>query len=316
MERLFSNAQMEGNKMNSQNYRLLFKLPAVQKRAKTFTLTIVCIASAFAVTAHAQTNAPAVSGFNGKLDYAGGNMDSHEGNVFDASFTLPVTHQTGFQADGLYSRVSDFNFYGGGGHVFWRDPNIGLLGLTGGYLYRTGVDTYQVGAEGEYYLGRFTFGAFAGVGSINYANPAPFIDTNPTRFVGRISADYYPLNDLRIGASYTTAFRENLAKGELEYQTPIRGLALTAEVSGGSYGYHDYLFGIRYYFGGKKTLRDRQRQDDPPGLMRQILSGMGLYGAEFNHKGNEYLLAHPGSGSLGGGYGLGMFPIGSNPPPF
>ena len=253
-------------------------------------------------TALAQT-APAVSGLNGKLSYAGGNMDSSTGHNFDGSFTFPVTHQTGFQVDGLYSQISDLNFYGGAGHFFWRDPKIGLAGLTGGYLYRDGVYTYQAGAEGQYYLGRFTFGAFAGVGSIKYANPAPFIDTNPTRLVGRVSADYYPLNDLRVGASYTTAFRENLVSGELEYQTPIRGLALTAEVSTGDYGYHDCLFGIRYYFGGNKTLRDRHRQDDPPGLMPHILQGLGVYGAEFNHKGNEYIANNPGSGSLGGSGG-------------
>lgn len=271
-------------------------------------IAAICLLGVFSFLASAgmalaQTNLPAVSGFNGKLDYAGGNMDSHEGNIFDASLTLPVTHQTGFQADGLYSQISDVNFYGGAGHFFWRDPSMGLVGLTGGYLYRDGVDTFQAGAEGQYYLGRFTLGAFGGVGSINYANSAPFIDTNPIRFVGRISADYYPLDDLRIGASFTTAFGDNLAKGELEYQTPIRGLALTAEVSYGDYGYHDCLFGIRYYFGGKKSLRDRQRQDDPPGLVQQILQGLGVYGAELNHKGEEYLLTHPGSGGSFDSYG-------------
>ncbi len=271
-------------------------------------IVAICLLAPFSFlalmgTALAQTNLPAVSDFNGKLDYAGGNMDSSAGQIFDGSFTFPVTHQTGFQADGLYSQISDLNFYGGAGHLFWRDPSIGLIGLTGGYLYRDGVDTYQAGAEGQYYLGRFTFGAFGGLGSINYETPAPFIDSNPTRFVGRISADYYPVNDLRIGASYINAFRENMVKGELEYQTPIHGLALTAEVSCGDYGYHDYLFGIRYYFGGNKTLRDRQRQDDPPGLMQQILQGLGVYGAEFKHKGDEYIQANPGSGGLSDSYG-------------
>ena len=74
------------------------------------------------------------------------------------------------------------------------------------------------------------------------------------------------MDNLRAGVSYTTAFGDNLGKVELEYQTPIRGLALTAEASLGNHGYDDLLSGVRYYFGSNKSLRDRQRQDDPPRL--------------------------------------------------
>jgi len=95
---------------------------------------------------------PAVSEVNGKLSYAGGNMNSAEGHNFDGSIALPLTRQFGFQADGLYSRISDLDFGGGAGHLFWRDPKIGLLGVTGGYLGRAGVQTYQAGAEGEYII--------------------------------------------------------------------------------------------------------------------------------------------------------------------
>ena len=246
----------------------------------------------------AQTG-PAVSELNGQAAYAGGTMDASEGHNFDASITLPVTHLFGFQADAMYSHIGDGDFYGGAGHFFWRDPAVGLLGLTGGYLDRTGVDTFQLGAEGQYYLGPITFGFFGGVGQINYANPEPFIDTTPTRFIGRISADYYPVDDLRVGVSYTSAFEQILGRAELEYQTPIRGLALTAEASLGSHGYDDLLFGVRYYFGAKKNLRDRERQDAAPGLMHQILRGLGLYGAEFNQKGNAYLKSQGDSGNYG-----------------
>ena len=130
--------------------------------------------------------------------------------------------------------------------------------------------------------------------------------TNPTRFVGRVSTDYYPIDNLRVGASFTTAFHDNLAKGEIEYQTPINGLALTGEAALGNNGYDHWLLGVRYYFGGKKSLRDRQRQDDPRGLMPQILHSLGVYGAEFNRKENAYIAAHPSSSgnSGGGGYGL------------
>lgn len=230
-------------------------------------------------------------------------MNSAFGNNFDGSIAIPVFHQFGFQADGLYSKISNLSFYSGAGHFFWRDPQIGLLGITGGYLDRLGVDTYQVGVEGEYYWRRFTFGAFGGVGSISYKFPTPFINTNPIQPVGRISAGVYPIDNLLLSASYATEFHDNLVQGELEYQTPIRGLALTAEAAYGSHGYDHLLFGIRYYFGRDKSLIDRHRHDDPPGLVQQMLYGLGLYGAEYNRKENQYIDANPGSGNSGGGGG-------------
>ncbi|HEY5043222.1 MAG TPA: hypothetical protein VIK53_14605 [Verrucomicrobiae bacterium] len=260
---------------------------------------------------------PAVSEINGKVDYSGGNMNSAEGHNFSGSITLPISHQFGFQADALYSRISNLNFYGGAGHLFWRNPDYGLLGLTGGYLYRDGadtVDTFQAGAEGELYWRQFNFGFFGGLGSIDYQYSAPFIDTNPTRFIGRVSADYYPLENLRVGASFTSAFKDYFGKAEAEYQLPINGLALTGEVALGNHGYDHWLLGVRYYFGGKKTLRDRQRQDDPRGLMPQILQSLGVYGAEFNRKENAYIAAHPSSSGSSGGGDYGVITIEINNP--
>ena len=261
--------------------------------------------------------APAVSEINGQVDYAGGNMNSAEGHNFSGSLSLPIAHQFGFQGDALYSHISDLNFYGGAGHLFWRNPNTGLLGLTGGYLYRDGadsVDTFQAGVEGELYWRQFTFGFFGGIGSINYQYSAPFIDTNPTRFIGRVSADYYPVENLRVGASFTSAFKDNLLKGEIEWQTPINGLALTGEAAIGNNGYDHWLLGVRYYFGGNKSLRDRQRQDDPRGLMPQILHSLGVYGAEFSRKEIGYIAAHPSSSGNSGNGDYGSITISINAP--
>ncbi|HEY3760505.1 MAG TPA: hypothetical protein VGN23_02040 [Verrucomicrobiae bacterium] len=254
------------------------------------------------LTAESEDPTKAVSEINGKLTYAGGLMDGFAGQNFDGSVTIPIMHQFGFQADGLYSRISNLSFDGGAGHLFWRDPQIGLLGITGGYLYREGVDTYQVGVEGEYYWRRFTFSAFGGVGSIKYAQPVPFISTDPTRAIVRVSAGFYPVDNLLTKVSYTREFNNNLLEGNLEFQTPIRGLALTGEAAIGSHHYDQMLFGITYYFGRNKSLIDRHRQDDPPSMMQQILYGLGLYGADYTDKENQYIAANPGSGG-GGDYG-------------
>lgn len=231
----------------------------------------------------------AVEDINAKASYLGGWMDSAEGHNFDASISVPVLPEIGFQADALYSHIGSLDFYGGAGHLFWRDPEIGLLGVAGGYLSRSGVDTFQVGAEAEYYLGRISFGAFVGLGRITYSRPVPFIETQPTRFIGSIRADLYPVDDLRLGACYMSAFNNNLFKGDIEYQTPIAGLALVAEGAIGDYHYDHLLFGLRYYLGENKTLMQRHRQLDPRSLMPQILHSLGLYGAEYNRKGKTYV---------------------------
>jgi hypothetical protein len=291
----------------------------LNSKSFVFVAAIACFTrsnhtdAAESLVENALADMPAVSALNGKLGYGGGSMNSAEGHNVDGSLSLPMGKVFGFQADGLYSRISDLDFYGGAGHFFWRKPELGLIGITGGYIYRDGVETYQAGAEAEYYVQRFTFGLFAGVGSIDYENPAPFIETNPTKFVGRVSAGFYPLNDLRLTASYTTAFDNHLAKGEAEYLTPFHGLAVTAEVARGDHGYDHWLIGARWYFGAKKSLRERHRQDDPPSLMPQILQGLGLYGAEFNremkHWFQENYSENAGGGSFGviishpGGYG-------------
>ena len=248
--------------------------------------------------------APAVSALNGKLSYLGGDMNSAEGHNVDGSLALPIGKNFGFQADGLYSSIGGLDFFGGAGHLFWRKPEFGLIGVAGGYLSRDGVDTFQVGAEGEYYWGPVTLGVFVGVGSIRYDSPAPFIDSEPTAFVGRVSVDWYALEDLRVGVSYSSAFDNNLVKGEVEYQTPLRGLAVTGEVAKGDHGYDHWLVGVRYYFGSKKSLRERHRTDDPRSLMPQLLHALGTYGAEFNRKAAAFFANQPGVPIGGGHYGV------------
>ncbi len=244
---------------------------------------------------------PAVEAVNGRIGYTGGDLNSAEGHSVDGSLTVPLGRSFGLQGDALYSRIGGADFFGGAGHLFWRNPEIGLLGVTGGGLSRSGVNTFQAGAEGEYYLGRWTLGFFAGAGSIHYSFTAPFIDTRPTRFVGRLSVDWYALDDLRLGVSYARAFDDNLFKAEAEYQTPLRGLALTAEAATGDHGYDHWLLGARYYFGANKSLQERQRRDDPRSLMPQILHSLGVYGAEVNRLGKAYVAARPGTRVPSGG---------------
>jgi hypothetical protein len=244
----------------------------------------------------------AVSGVNGKLGYLGGSMDGDFGNNVFGSFSVPVAQNLGFQGDGLYTHVSDVDFTGAGGHLFWRDWDKGLFGVTGGFVHGDLVDSAAGGLEGEYYLGRWTFLAGFGVAGIDYDNPVPFIDTSVTDFYGSAGLRYYPLDDLMFGATYLHVLDNELAFGQLEYQTPIHGLSLFAEVARGENDYEHALFGAQFYFGKSKSLIRRHREDDPPSIVRQILDGIGVYGAEYNKTGQEYVESHP-SEYPGGSYG-------------
>ena len=284
---------------------------------------LLILAGTVATTASAESIEfqPAVSALNGKVDYAGGVMESDGGHNFSGSITVPVGAKFGFQADALYTRVSDRDFFGGAGHFFWRDPSFGLLGIAGGAITQDAVSSSQALVEGQYYAGKFTVSGHVGVGHLSYDVPAPFIDSDPTEFTGSVSLDYYVTGNLRLGASYTHAFGNHLGVAQAEYQTPWKGLALTAEYARGSHSYDHVLFGIRFYFGKNKPLIDRHRQDDPPSLTQRILTGIGLYGAEFNRRAAFYVDENGGQGGWSGSghYGYNsenpVVPFPPDPPP-
>jgi hypothetical protein len=132
---------------------------------------------------------------------------------------------------------------------------------------------------------------------------SPFIDTDVTDFFADVGLRYYPLDDLMLAASYVHVFDNELFLGDVEYQIPIKGVSLFAEFARGENDYDHALFGLQIYFGPSKPLIRRHREDDPPNVVRQVLDGIGLYGAEFNQRGAEYVESL-GSDSGGGNYGV------------
>ncbi len=244
----------------------------------------------------------AVSGVNGKLSYSAGSMESDGGQNIGGSFSLPVAEGFGFQGDGLYTNVSDRDFYGAGAHLFHRDPDLGLLGLTGGFIHEDIVRSACVGLEAERYLGQFTLALGAGVATLDYDDPVPFIDADVTDFYGTMGLRYYPWEDLMLAGSYTHIFDNELVLAELEYQTCVEGLTLFAELAAGEHDYDHALFGLRFYFGQPRHLKSRHRQDDPPSVLPQVLRGIGTYGAEYHQRGRAHARAR-GAEYTGGSYG-------------
>ncbi len=79
---------------------------------------------------------PAVSGVNGKFAVFGGGLDSggNDGEMIggQGSLSVPISQRFGFQGDAFGFVAADDYVAGGAGHLFWRDPSIGLLGVYGG----------------------------------------------------------------------------------------------------------------------------------------------------------------------------------------
>jgi hypothetical protein len=268
---------------------------------KAAVLVLLCVASAAAA-------GEAVSGVNGKIGYLGGSMEGDWGNNVLGSAAVPLASNFGLQLDGLFTDVSHREFYGWGNHLFWRDSDTGLLGLTAAGIHEDNLHSLRGGLEGEWYADRFTFSAGAGVANLRYENgPYPFIDDDVTDFFAGVGVRYYPLEDLMVSTSYEHVFDNELVLGSLEYQTPVPGLSLFAQVARGENDYDHALFGVVFYFGGpQKSLMLRHRQDDPPSLAQDALHGVGLYGAEYNHRAKQYIREHPASQGTqhGGSYGV------------
>jgi hypothetical protein len=206
---------------------------------------------------------PAVSQTNGKLSAFGGAQD---GGIFGVtgSFSTPLGHDFGLQIDGMVGSGHGAPFYGVGGHLFWRDPAKGLLGLYSSYVSWDldgdpvgspgGADVGKFGVEGEAYLGRFALEGLAAYQFGTYDG-----------FAGKALLAYYPVDSLRLdgGLRYLEG-PGAIGMADIEWQPQIgSGLTLFASGSVGD-DYSQVLGGVRYYVGDPtKSLIQRHREDDP-----------------------------------------------------
>jgi hypothetical protein len=227
---------------------------------------------------------PAVDGFNAKIDGYGGGAN-HTSSLYgaDGSVSIPLAQQWGLQLDG---GVGSFNSSGtarGAGHVFWRDPSVGLVGAYGSYsrwnglagviLPRTALSVGRYAAEGELYWGRLTLGGIVGYENVSFNMPAvvpgaPAFSI-PNRFFDAIRASYYVTDDFKLSLGHVYTIGRNALTLGGKYGFSLGGgrmASLFAEgaIAGG--GTNLVRGGLRIYFGQhEKTLIDRNRQDDPDG---------------------------------------------------
>lgn len=227
-------------------------------------------------TASADESAPAVSKINGSASLSGvyhyqDNLSEGLDGILSGSLSVPLTHSFGFQADASAATTDDDGAAGIGGHLFWRDPAKGLVGLTGAYATFPNVggsfdmDITRVGGESEFYLGDLTL-AFSG----------GYEDGNHTKdgFYGAAKAYWYADDNLRLGIGATkNPISDTAAVLDLEYQPDFAvnsGMTFFAGTSVGDDNLVIAQTGIRFYFGDAKSLKRRNREDDPQSLTDEI----------------------------------------------
>ena len=229
-------------------------------------------------TAAAAGDAPAVSEFNARFEARAATENEIDSYAAVGSFTVPVGHSFGFQVDGFLGTL-DGEFAGAAAtHLFWRDPNVGLLGIYGevGDAEADGGGTVgRVAVEGELYLGRVTFTGLVG---------SQFGDLGEG-FFSKESVSFYATDDLRLYAAHRYLPDDVGHSGSLgaEWLTPLAGnsLSLYGEGRLGEDENWGASGGIRLYFGPQKSLIERQRQDDPPDhfdlFMQAVSAGVAAF---------------------------------------
>ena len=207
---------------------------------------------ALSITGQVSAETQAVSASNGKVELFGGRIDGEGTFNASGSYTFPLASYFGAQFDGLYGQRDSRGIYGAGGHLFWRNPEYALIGLTASYLQHRSTDLWRIGGEGEIYWNQITLAGQLGNQSGDLGDDG----------YGRINAHYYLAEDLLMLSAGAGRFdHQTTWGGGAEYLTDLGGLSLFA--SGGRGGHGDYfiLGGIRYYFGAKKSLLLRHRED-------------------------------------------------------
>lgn len=214
--------------------------------------------------AAARAQDSAVSALNGELAIMGGSRDGETTFAVEGAIVTPLGDDFGARWDGLVGSVGGELMLGGAGHLFWRDADVGLVGLAAGYLYSEAgtatTATEQIGViagQAEGYLEDVTLTGMVGY---QFGNGA-----DDDGLLGRVDLEWYVHDDLMlaIGAE-SNPEHDLLGRVGVEYRPGIEalpGLSVFADATFGDNGYARAFAGIRLYFGPSTTLKQKHRRD-------------------------------------------------------
>jgi hypothetical protein len=218
---------------------------------------------------------PAESGINYTLSPWAGYLDLGSGTKAQAtggtsgSVAFPLGHSFGLFNHATAGSIGSNSLYDGGSILYWRDPNVGLIGAGGEVGHFSGFGGANLAAAGgnfEAFVGPFT--PFATVGSLGIQHVA-------TKGYGTLGSAYYPTPNIQLTLKGYDYGGFSGLNGGAEYLLPLssNGVATTISVEGfvGNRGLSGATASLKFLFGptaaNYKTLIERRRQDDSTTLV-------------------------------------------------
>lgn len=217
-------------------------------------LSAICVSLPFTISV--AEGLPAVSDTNSKISVLGGRADSETALGITGSIATPLGHSYGLQLDGLIGNLGGSGAGGLGAHLFWRDPETGMFGITASKLHQNDSDLNRIGFEGEYYSDVFTFSGMAG---------RQTGDLESGTYFG-LSARYYANDSLAFSGYGESISGDSLYTLGVEWQpnSTQKNISYFVNASAGSGDAADSVIaGFRFYLGKNKSLKRRHREDDP-----------------------------------------------------
>ncbi len=206
----------------------------------------------------AQTTGPAVAQPNGEISTAAGIINNDTRAIIAGKFAAPLSHSFGVQIDGSQIVGEGTDRGGLGGHVFYRDPQKYLLGMTGMWSRISSEDLYRVGPEAELYLKDVTFRISGGWQH----------GFDETTGYGNAKVTYYPMDNLTVAVRGEAFSKVRSAGLEVEYQPNEKPFTVFATGGDSNNADGTYLAGVRFTFGAPGTsLKQRHRQYDPVNIV-------------------------------------------------
>lgn len=215
---------------------------------------------------------PAVSALNGKFALEGGAVGSNGRSAAlgaaEGSIAVPLGTHFGAQLDGFAATTNSLFLGGGTAHVFWRDPQVGLVGPIAALMGGGGATIGLYGGEGQLYAGMFSLGGVAGY--MSATSPSGNV---PSGGLWQGTLTFYPISDLALTAGGGQAAGAGFGLAQVEYQPDFiagHNMSFFVDSDIGENGYYRVTGGVRFFFGPEKTLMRRQREDDPPAVWYAI----------------------------------------------
>ncbi len=205
---------------------------------------------------------PAVSGTNGTISVRGGSYDPGAGSVRDGQgeilgkVTFPVGQSFGAQVEGA---VGTDEYYGAGGHLFWRDPSWAMVGAYVSYDNNNSFDLTRFGAEADFYLGNFTVGGRVGDQSGDFGDG----------LYGSVDVGFYVTPNLAARGGIELEpddGRDTVGRVGFEWQPAMDSSPGLSVFADGEWGddYDHVRAGLKIHFGTTgMSLIDRERRADP-----------------------------------------------------